>query len=237
VVRDITERKKAEELKQFNEELEKQVAERTEALNKSLHEKEVLLKESHHRVKNNLQIVASLLNLQSRQITDPATLAMIKESQNRVKAMALVHERLYRSDDISSIDLSDYVQYMATSLFKFYGITSATMRLVVDISKIRVDINRAIPLGLMINELLSNSLKHAFPADRKGTITVLGKKDDGTIQIIVQDDGVGIPESLDWKNTESLGMRLVDSMTEQLQGTIELDRTGGTKFTIVMKEK
>ncbi|WAC05798.1 MAG: PAS domain S-box protein [Methanoregula sp.] len=235
---DNTDRKLAEEwLKKFSEELEAKVAERTEALNKSLHEKEILLKEIHHRVKNNLQIVASLLNLQSRQITDPATLAMIRESQNRIKAMALVHERLYRSEDISSIDVSDYVRFMGTNLFNFYGVTPATVRLTVDISDIRVDINRAIPLGLIINELLSNSLKYAFPSGRKGTIAVTGKKDDGTIRIIVQDDGAGIPESLDWKKTESLGLRLVNSLTEQLQGTIELDRTVGTKFTIVVKEK
>ena len=235
---DITDRKLAEEwLKKFSEELEAKVAERTEALNKSLHEKEILLKEIHHRVKNNLQIVASLLNLQSRQITDPATLAMIRESQNRIKAMALVHERLYRSEDISSIDLLDYVRFMGTNLFNFYDVTPATVRLTVDISDIRVDINRAIPLGLIINEILSNSLKYAFPSGRKGTIAVTVKKDDSTIRIIVQDDGAGIPESLDWKKTESLGLRLVNSLTEQLQGTIELDRTAGTKFTIVVQEK
>jgi PAS domain S-box-containing protein len=232
---DITERKNVQErLQKFNEELEKQVAERTEQLNKSLHEKELLLKEIHHRVKNNLQIVASLFNLQSRQISDPETLAMIRESQNRVRAMALVHERLYRSADISSIDLSDYVRFLGTSLFRFYGITPATVRFEINISDIQVDINSAIPLGLIINEILSNSLKHAFPAGRKGMITVTGKKDDGTTCIIVQDDGVGIPESLDWKNTESLGLRLVYNLTEQLRGTIELERAAGTRFTITI---
>jgi PAS domain S-box-containing protein len=232
---DITERKNVQErLKKFNEELEKQVAERTEQLNKSLHEKEILLKEIHHRVKNNLQIVASLLNLQSRQISDPETLTMIRESQNRVRAMALVHERLYRSKDISSVDLLDYVRFMGDSLFRFYGITPATVRFEINISDIQVDINHAIPLGLIINELLSNSLKYAFPAGRKGMITVTGKKDDGTTCIIMQDDGVGIPESLDWKNTGSLGLRLVYNLTEQLEGTIELDRAGGTKFTITI---
>ncbi|MDP2796642.1 MAG: PAS domain S-box protein, partial [Methanoregula sp.] len=234
---DITERKLAEEwLKKFSEELEAKVAERTETLNKSLHEKEMLLKEIHHRVKNNLQIVASLLNLQSRHITDPAMLAMFKESQNRVRAMALVHERLYRSEDISSINLLDYVRFMGTNLFKFYGITPATVRLDIGISDIRMDINRAIPLGLLINELLSNSLKHAFPAGRKGTITVTGEKDDNTIRIIVQDDGAGIPADFDWRNAESLGLQLVNSLTDQMEGTIELDRTAGTKFTIVMRE-
>jgi two-component sensor histidine kinase len=235
---EIAERKRAgERLLRFNEELEKGVAERTAQLNTSLHEKELLLKEIHHRVKNNLQIVASLLNIQSRQITDPAVLAMITESQNRVKAMALVHERLYRSDDISSIEIADYVKFMGTSLIKFYGITSARVRLEVDMPGIRFDINRAIPLGLIINELLSNALKHAFPAGRNGKISVTGKKVEKEIRIIVQDDGAGIPASLDWKNTGSLGLHLVNSLTEQLSGTIELDRSSGTKFIITVPEQ
>jgi len=235
---EIAERKRAEEhLLRFNEELEKGVAERTDQLNKSLHEKELLLKEIHHRVKNNLQIVASLLNIQSRQITDPAVLAMITDSQNRVKAMALVHERLYRSDDISSIDISDYVKFMGTSLIKFYGITSARVRLDVEMPGIRFDINRAIPLGLIINELLSNALKHAFPTGRKGKITVTGNRDGKAIRISVADDGTGIPESLDWKNTSSLGLHLVNSLADQLSGTIDLDRSSGTKFTITIPDQ
>jgi two-component sensor histidine kinase/FixJ family two-component response regulator len=235
---EVAERKRAEErLLRFNEELEKGVAERTAQLNTSLHEKELLLKEIHHRVKNNLQIVASLLNIQSRQITDPAVLAMIAESQNRVKAMALVHERLYRSDDISSIDIADYVKFMGTSLIKFHGITSSQVRLEVNMPGIRFDINRAIPLGLIINELLSNALKHAFPAGRKGQISVTGNRDEKAIRIIVHDDGAGIPASFDWRNTSSLGLHLVNSLTDQLSGTIDLDRSSGTKFTILIPEQ
>jgi two-component sensor histidine kinase/CheY-like chemotaxis protein len=235
---EIAERKRAgERLLRFNEELEKGVAERTAQLNTSLHEKELLLKEIHHGVKNNLQIVSSLLNIQSRQITDPAVLAMIAESQNRVKAMALVHERLYRSDDISSIEIADYVKFMGTSLIKFYGITSAQVRLEVDMPGIRFDINRAIPLGLIINELLSNALKHAFPAGRKGKITVTGNRDDKVVRISVSDDGAGIPASLDWENTSSLGLHLVNSLTDQISGTIELDRSSGTTFIITVPEQ
>ena len=234
---EIAERKRAEEhLLRFNEELEAGVAERTMQLNRSLHEKELLLKEIHHRVKNNLQIVASLLNIQSRHISDPATLAMIAESQNRVKAMALVHERLYRSDDISSIDISDYVKFMGTSLIKFYGAPAARVRFEVNMPGIRFDINRAIPLGLIINELLSNALKHAFPDGRRGTISVTGEKDEKGIRISVQDDGAGIPESFDWRNTSSLGLHLVTSLTDQISGTIDLDRSSGTTFTITVPE-
>jgi len=235
IIRDITERKKVEEqLKRFNEELELQVTERTSALNKSLHEKDLLVKEIHHRVKNNFQIVLSLLNLQSRQISDTKLLDIFRETQNRVKAMALVHERLYQSEDITSIDLSDYVKFMGNNLFKFYGTRLSVTQLEINISDIWVDINHAIPLGLLINELLSNALKYAFPEGRKGKISITGAKDESTIRIIVQDDGVGIPSSIDWKNSPSFGLRLVNSLVEQLQGTIELDRSAGTKYTLTI---
>ena len=232
---EVAERRKAEEeLRRLNMELEVRVADRTQELNRSLGEKELLLKEIHHRVKNNLQIVASLLHTQARHIADPAVLAMLEESQNRVKAMALVHERLYRSDDISSIDMGEYAQFMGTSLIQFYGIGSAQVKFEVDMPGIRFDINRAIPLGLLINELLSNALKHAFPEKRRGKIRVRGEKFDQSVRIIVMDDGAGIPETLDWKNAPSLGLRLVSSLADQLNGTIDLDRTSGTTFTLTL---
>jgi len=235
---DITERKKAEEqLKHFNEELEKQVAERTEALNKTLQEKDVLFKEVHHRVKNNMQIIISLLNLQSRTIDDPVVLKTIKDSQSRIRAMALVHERLYRSGDISRIDLKDYIQFLSGELFSFYGVKSNLVHLTINAPAIMVNIDTAIPLGLMVNELISNAIKHAFPDDRKGEIVIDITKDKHEISLVVRDNGVGIPADFDWHNAKSLGIRLVNSLVEQLQGTIEVDRTGGTAFNIVVKEK
>jgi PAS domain S-box-containing protein len=238
VSRDITERKKAEErLKRFNEELEKQVIERTEALNKTLHEKEILLQEIHHRVKNNMQIITSLLNLQSRTIDDPVVLNMIKESQSRIRAMALVHERIYKSGDISSIDLKDYIQFVTRELFSFYGVKSQLIRFTINAPAIKVNINSAIPLGLMVNELLTNAIKHAFPENRKGEIVIDITKDKKDISLVVRDNGIGIPQEFDWRNAKSLGLRLVISLVEQLSGTIELDRTAGTTFTIVVKEK
>jgi len=237
-VADITERKRAEEqLKHFNEELEKGIADRTGKLNASLEEKVVLLREIHHRVKNNLQIIISLLNLQSRYIEDERTQQLIRESQNRIRAMALVHEKLYQSEDISKINLDDYVRFLGNSLFQFYGMKGKGITFTSDIKNISLDINTAIPAGLIINELVSNSLKHAFPDGRKGEIFIAIHKQDHTITILFKDNGVGIPADLDWRNTKSLGLRLVISLVEQLNGTIELDRSAGTAFTIVVQEK
>jgi PAS domain S-box-containing protein len=203
----------------------------------SLQGKETLLREVHHRVKNNLQIIISLLNLQSRFITDETTLSAFKESQNRVRAMALVHEKLYQSKDISKIDLDNYIRFLGDNLFQFLDMKGKGVTLTMDIRDISVTIDTAIPLGLMINELISNSLKYAFPNGRKGEISLVIHRQDHTIIILFKDNGVGIPENFDWRNSKSLGLRLVVSLVEQLSGTIELDRTAGTTFTVVVKEK
>ncbi len=232
---DITKRKRAEEqLRQFNEELERSVAERTEALNKSLNERELLLREIHHRVKNNLQIIISLLNLQSRYIRDEKVLGAIRESQNRIRAMAAVHEKLYRSRDISKIHLHDYVRFLATTLLRFFGVNPAQVTYLLEISRIDVDINAASPLGLIINELVSNSLKYAFPDGRKGQVSISGTLSDTAFTLTVADDGVGLPEGFDWKNAESLGLRLVISLVNQLDGTIEHGAGPGTTFIITI---
>jgi len=237
-VADITERKRAEEqLKHFNEELEKGIADRTEKLNASLEEKVLLLREIHHRVKNNLQIIISLLNLQSRYIEDERTQQLIRESQNRIRAMALVHEKLYQSKDISKIDLDNYIRFLGNSLFQFYGMKGKGITFTTDMKDISLDINTAIPAGLIINELVSNSLKHAFPGGREGEISIAIKRENKSLSILFKDNGVGIPQDFDWRNAKSLGLRLVVSLVEQLSGTIELDRTAGTAFNIVMQEK
>lgn len=227
------------ELSNLNDLLRKEIAERNEAERKvmrSLQEKEILLREVHHRVKNNLQIIISLLHLQSRKITDREMLSLIKESENRVRVMALVHERLYHAKDFSKIDLSDFIGFMATNLFRLYGIRQSQITLNIEVTEIPVDIYRAIPIGLIINELLSNSMKYAFPDGRKGEIRVTGKREGGTISLTVEDNGVGIPGSVDWRNTESLGLRLVTGLTDQLRGTVSLDRASGTKFTLIIRE-
>jgi len=230
---DITEQKRAKEIiKKFNEELEQQVKLRTEELKASLDEKILLLREIHHRVKNNLQIIISLVNLQMRQIGDTRLKQVMAETQNRVRAMSLVHEKLYQSENLSSIDLSDYCRFLTTQLFAFYGVDSRRVTLDIDIKKTMVGINTAIPLGLIINELVSNALKHAFPSDRRGTITISSTYDTAVLLLVISDDGIGLPPDLNWKNPESLGLRLVNSLVDQLDGTIELKKEKGTTFII-----
>ena len=220
IVEDITERKEAEE-----------------KLKTSLLEKEVLLREIHHRVKNNLQIISSLLNLQSRHIEDEFSLDMFQESRDRVRSMALVHEKLYRSDELARVDFCEYIQSLARHLFMSYGINSKGIDLDVDVNDVFLDINTSIPCGLIINELVSNSLKHAFAGRNRGKIRVVLRPDDGDrFKMVVSDDGVGLPKDLDVTQTESLGLQLVSMLVEQLQGTMRIEKNQGTSFEIVFKK-
>jgi len=214
---DITELKRAEEL-----------------IKASLKEKEVLLKEIHHRVKNNMQVIISLLKLQSQNITDKQYLDMFKESQHRIKSMALVHEKLYRTKSLADIDFKGYVKSLVISLFKSYKTTPGKITLNVDVGDVSLELERAIPCGLIINELVSNSLKYAFPEERAGEIRVaFNSTDEDVLVLEVSDNGIGMPEKLDFRNTESLGLHLVTILSEdQLHGTIELNRTNGTDFHI-----
>jgi PAS domain S-box-containing protein len=221
--RDITARKQAEE-----------------RIKASLKEKEVLLKEIHHRVKNNLQIISSLLNLQSGYIQDKQAGEMFKESRNRVKSMALVHEKLYQSKDLARIDFAEYVRHLTAHLLRSYGVNSHAIALKVNAEKVLLDIDTAIPCGLIINELVSNALKHAFPPGSEGEIRVdLHAEADnpdgrGRLSLVVSDNGAGLPSQLDFRHTESLGLQLVSTLADQLEGTIELDRQEGTTFKILL---
>ena len=219
---DITERKAAEEM-----------------LKASLQEKEILLKEVHHRVKNNLQVVSSLLSLQSECIKDKQTVEMFRESQNRIKSMALIHEKLYRSKDISKINFSEYIRSLSGNLVRSYETVSG-VRLNLNVEDIYLGIDSAIPCGLIINELVSNSLKHAFPAGSKsseGEIKIEFLRDDNNkFKLTVSDNGIGFPRDVDFQQTESLGLQLVRILTDQLSGSIELHRSSGTKFIITFTE-
>jgi PAS domain S-box-containing protein len=207
------------------------------AIQASLDEQVLLLREVHHRVKNNLQIIISLTNLQMRQTDDPKVKQIMSETQNRVRAMSLVHEKLYRSESLSRIDFGDYSRFLATQLFSYFGMDTRRVRLEFSMEKFMVDIVTAVPLGLLMNELVSNALKHAFPMGKEGTIAISGgMAEDGRMTLIVRDTGIGMPKDLDWKNTTSLGMRLVTSLVDQVDGTITLDLENGTMWTITVKK-
>jgi len=199
---------------------------------RDLEEKEVLLKEVHHRVKNNMQVISSMLKLQSRHIDDKKALELFKNSQDRVKSMALIHERIYNSPDLASVNFEEYVQNLAHNLFISRRISSNKVVLDMNIKNVTVNMNKAVPLGLIINELISNALKHAFPNERKGKLTVSIKKKKDKFELIVADDGIGYAKDLNLKTPDSLGMQLVLALTEQLRGTIDFKRAGGTKVII-----
>jgi PAS domain S-box-containing protein len=203
----------------------------------SLQEKEVLLKEIHHRVKNNLQVISSLLNLQARHLPDPGARRIFAESQNRVQAIALVHEKLYRSGDLSQIPFDEYIQTLVSNLCHSLDAAERDISPRVEIGGIRLAVDVAIPCGLIINELVTNSLKHAFPNRRGGCIQVLLRRDgSGRLELIVQDDGVGLPSGLDPRQTPSLGLDLVFTFAEQLGATVDVRRHPGTAFSFVFPQ-
>lgn len=199
----------------------------------ALQEKEVLLKEIHHRVKNNLQIVSTLLDLQSESIHDVDALRSFRECQNRIAAMALVHEQLYQTRNFSSIDFHGYIEGLTKHLYRSYVMDPDRISLVVDAGNVLLGIDQAIPCGLMVNELVSNALKYAFPGDRHGTISIgFQSEEEGWICLTVADNGVGLPSGTDFFATETLGLQLVRMLVRQLKGDIRLDTNQGTSFHI-----
>ncbi|WP_342304675.1 CHASE4 domain-containing protein [Methanolobus sp. ZRKC5] len=214
VVKDITEIKQAEEMRK----------------------KDLLLKEIHHRVKNNLQIISSLLRLQSRKFTDKNTIEAFRKSQIRAKSMAIAHEKLYQSHNIENIEFETYVDTLTKYLLSSYGCDPADIKIDIKIKNITQGIDTAIPLGLIINEIISNALKHAFTGQRGKILIEMIPEQDGLYMLVIRDDGIGFPEDIDFMKTESLGMQLVVSLVEQIEGTIELIRGHGTEFRITFKE-
>ncbi len=246
------------ELEHVNAELENRVKERTLELEKaldtlqkenrekeiaqqkiknSLKEKEVLLKEIHHRVKNNLQIVSSLFFFQSKTITDPQTLEMFRDGQNRVKSMALIHEKLYQSGDLANIDFREYVKKLATFLFQSYGVDQSKIKFKNNVSNIQLSVDQAVPCGLIINELISNSLKHGFKEKDFGTIEIeMGHDENNDLVMKVKDNGKGIPENIDIGKIDSLGLRLVNNLTLQLNGKVEFLNQNGTLVKVTFQD-
>jgi two-component sensor histidine kinase len=202
----------------------------------SLAEKTVLLQEIHHRVKNNLQIISSLLEIQSDAIVDASAKSSFRECQNRISSLALVHEQLYQSSDFASVDLAEYISNLVTQLFNSFVEDPGRITLEIDTEKVILNIDRSIPCGLIVNELISNSLKYAFPDNRAGKITVRLKADpEGWITLTVADNGVGLPADFDFRNTHSLGLQLVHMLIKQLRGELELHHDGGVSFVVRLR--
>ncbi len=213
---DITEQKKNETL-----------------LESSLAEKEILLKEIHHRVKNNLQIISSLIVLQEQYVKDERILHVFKDFQNRIKVMALIHQSLYNSENLSKIHLSEYIKNLVNNLFKAYSANSKQIKLELDIEDIDFNLDNANACGLIINELVSNSLKHAFSKDDDGKITVTLKRTrNNRILLDVYDNGIGFPKDVDYKNSDSLGLKLISTITKQMDGKISIEKNNGTHVKI-----
>lgn len=220
ILHDITERKREED-----------------KVRSSLREKEILLKEIHHRVKNNLQIISSLLNLQSAHIRDPRALEVFKEGQGRVRSMALIHEKLYQSEDLARVDFSEYIRNLAAYLFRSYEVHAGAVALGVEAEDVLLGVDTAIPCGLIINELVSNSLKHAFPGGGVGSINIrLRPADAGRLTLTVADDGVGLPDGFDVSRTSSLGLQLVNTLARQLGGEVLVGCGAGAEFSITFRK-
>jgi two-component sensor histidine kinase/AmiR/NasT family two-component response regulator len=233
-------RNKAEdELRRINTELTREMGERRkgeEKIRASLAEKEVLLKEVHHRVKNNLQIITTLLDLQFDKIDDKQALAALMVSQDRIKSIALVHEKLYQTKDLARIDFAGYIENLTSQLFSSYVADPERVTLKIDAGDVALGIDEAIPCGLIINELVSNSLKHAFPEGRKGNVAIRFQADEqGVVTLMVADDGIGLPPGMNFRDTGSMGLQLVNMLTKQIHGEISLLTEGGVAFTIRFK--
>lgn len=212
---DITDKKKAEK-----------------ELLESLKEKEILLKEVHHRVKNNLQVISSILNLQSSYVKDENTLTILRESQNRIKSMSFIHESLYQNKDFSNVNFSAYLKKLVKNLVQSYQLENNNILLNLDLQSISLNLDQSIPCGLIVNELVSNAIKYAYPLNVKGLLSIELKEVNSIISVIVADNGVGLPEGFSIQETQTLGLQLVDSLVHQLDAELKVDVKKGTKYTI-----
>ncbi len=237
-------KERTNELAQINTWLEKEIIERKNAeklIKASLQEKEILLTEIHHRVKNNLQIVSSLLYLQSRNIKDENLIGHFQESQNRIRSMALIHEKLYKSENMANINIADYIKSLTSYLFHVYN-NHKRIELITDIDNVYLTVEQAICCGLIVNELVSNSLKYAFTLKKEGNIWISlesgilsDDKQNEQYTLIVKDNGIGLDESITFQNVHSLGLQLVNNLSTQLNGFVNVERNGGTCFNITFQ--
>ncbi|HWQ19813.1 MAG TPA: PAS domain S-box protein, partial [Methanotrichaceae archaeon] len=219
-MRDITDRKRAEK-----------------ELTASLQEKEALLKEVHHRVKNNLQIISSLLNIQARYIKDEIVTEVLEECRNRVRSMSMVHESLYQSENLARVNFAEYISNLTSFLFSSFGVDRQQIELKLDLDEVLLGIDKAIPCGLIVNELVSNSLKHAFPEYRKGSIRItLHRLEGDEVLLVVEDDGAGLPKSMDLQKVHTMGLKLVADLVKQIKGKLQINLSNGTEFRILFSD-
>jgi two-component sensor histidine kinase len=201
-------------------------------LARSLAEKEILLKEVHHRVKNNLQVIVSLLRLQASQHSDEHIVSPLRESQHRIESMALIHEKLYETDDLREVNLAQHASLLASNLFQSYGAENGRITWRLSLDPLPLGVDQAIPAGLILNELISNALKHAFPNDRAGCISIGGGRRGELVILEVRDNGVGIPPGLASRKPKSLGLEIVNILTRQLKGTFDVESGEGAAFRV-----
>lgn len=225
--------RKTRTLETMNRAMEAEIEERLAQLKASLHEKDILLREIHHRVKNNLQIVSSLIDLQAARQKDRDVQALFRDARDRVRSMALVHEKLYQSEDLAQTELGTYTKNLMKELFQAHGEVSSKVRLNMRLEPVRLPVDRAIPCGLILNELATNSLKHAFVGRQEGSIEIhLSSIGNRSVRLVFQDDGKGFPSGFDWHATESLGLRLVRMLSDQLRADLRHRNGSGTTFEI-----
>ena len=208
-----------------------------EQIKQNLHEKEILIQEIHHRVKNNMAVIYSLLQLQSGYIKDPALVNVFRDSQSRIKSMALIHEKLYQSNTLAKVEMESYIRELARTLLSTYNSRNADIRINIQVEEVFLDINSAVPCGLIINEVISNACKHAFTGRDKGNIDIVFEKKGEQFHLVVKDDGVGMPDNTDFSKLKSLGMNLVQALASQLGATLEIKTLNGVSFSIVFTEK
>lgn len=236
-IRDVRTRRERQQAKQALNESEARLTVQGAAFDRQtilLHQRETMLREIHHRVKNNMQVMSSLLSLQSRTVSNPDTSKLLLANQNRIQSMALLHEILYQSEDLAVVDFSKYVRRVADHLFRSYTADSRQIRLRTELEPVGLELDDALPSGLLISEVISNSLKHGFPEGREGEIRIrLRRQSAATVALMLSDNGVGLPEGLDWTKSRSLGLRLVRALAEQLHANLEIRSQGGTEVKLV----
>jgi two-component sensor histidine kinase len=196
----------------------------------------VLLKEIHHRVKNNMQVMSSLVSLQADGVQDPAMRNALEDLTNRVRSMAMIHEKLYQSPNLAMVEFSEYARSLLTYLWRAHGESGSRVQQILELNPVKLPVSEAVPCGLILNELVSNSLKHAFAGQKKGQVKVSLKRDpEGNVQLSVADNGPGLPEGFDWQKAGSLGLRLVQMLAGQLHAEVKVAGEVGAKFEIVFK--